>query len=72
LSLGKYHTVFYNEEEGASYYSSIFGGILSVITLGIVLVLSVFILKSVVDRDHYNLDNVSMKFQTYEASFEYS
>ena len=72
LSLGKYHTVFYNEEVGASYISSIFGGILTLITFGILLLLSVVILTSVINKDHYNLDNVSMKFETYEASFEYS
>jgi hypothetical protein len=72
LSLGKYQTVFYNEEVGASYNSSIFGGILTLITFGILLLLSVVILTSVLDKDHYNLDNFSMKFETYEASFEYS
>jgi hypothetical protein len=35
---------------------------MTVITFGILIVLSVFILKSVIDKDHFNLDNVSMKF----------
>jgi hypothetical protein len=69
LSLGKYHTILYNKEIDASYNSSIFGGVLTSIVFLVVATLSAFIFKGVLQKDHYNLDNVSVNFETLEASF---
>lgn len=57
LSVGKYQTSFYHQ--GKANHSSILGGLITLVFSISLLVFSVITIKSIVDRDNYNVDDTA-------------
>lgn len=66
ISLGKYRTpLYFNESES---YSSMFGGIFSILFMLFMLIVGISIFYSIFTKDRYELNQSTEKFYTYKYS----
>ena len=65
-SLGKYRTPLYYKESES--YSSIFGGIFSIMFILLMLIVGISIFYSIFTKDNYELSQKAQRFHNYKES----